>query len=58
MTGVQTCALPICARWVWRRAFKGDVGTSWVVAGMFLQALIVAVSRLTYVDVYDALGMK
>lgn len=45
------------ARWVWRRAFKGDVGTSWVVAGMFLQALIVAVSRLTYIDVYDALGL-
>lgn len=46
------------ARWVWRRAFKGDVGTSWVVAGMFLQALIVAVSRLAYIiDVYDALGL-
>jgi hypothetical protein len=45
------------ARWVWRRAFKGDLGTSWVVAGMFLQALIVAVSRLTYIDVHDALGL-
>ena len=45
------------ARWVWRRAFKGDVGTSWVVAGMFLQALIVAVSRLTYVDRFDVFGL-
>ncbi len=45
------------ARWVWRRAFKGDVGTSWVVAGMFFQALIVAVSRLTYLDVYDEFGL-
>lgn len=45
------------ARWVWRRAFKGDVGTSWVIAGMFLQALIAAVSRLTYLDVYDELGL-
>ena len=45
------------ARWVWRRAIKGDVGTSWVVAGMFLQALIVAVSRLTYVDLFDVFGL-